>query len=65
MTSPYITTGGYGDEYTGGLMVKFESDFERFIFAIFILFILYWFYITFVCNHYSHPLRRSPVMIAI
>lgn len=64
MTSPYITTGGYDDEYTGGLSVKFDSDIERIIFAMFVLLILFWVYTTFVCPHYSYPFKRS-FMIAI
>jgi len=63
MTSPYITTGGY-DEYTGGLSVKFDSDTERIIFAMFVLLILFWVYTTFVCPHYSYPFKRS-FMIAV
>jgi hypothetical protein len=63
MTSPYITTG-FDDEYTGGLSVKFDSDTERIIFAMFVLLILYWVYVTFICPYYSYPFKRS-FMIAV
>ena len=63
MTSPYITTGGY-DDYHGGLNIKFESDAERLIFAIVILFILYWIYKYFICGYYPTA-RPRPLMLTI